>query len=184
MLWVNTGVATLTVPGNMLQASDIAGAEKVSLTIAPADRNKLTRELQLQIGDRPVIELGLKIDGKTVPWRNKDTAVTVSIPYLPTEEELADPEHITVWYIDVNGNVVEVPSGRYDPSTGTVTFSTSHFSKYAVVFVDKTFEDLGIVTWAKKQIEVLASKGVLKGVSEKNTHPRLLSPGPTTCTSW
>jgi hypothetical protein len=62
----------------MLQASDIAGAEKVSLTIAPADRNKLTRELQLQIGDRPVIELGLKIDGKTVPWRNKDTAVTVS----------------------------------------------------------------------------------------------------------
>ncbi|MGI5942128.1 MAG: S-layer homology domain-containing protein, partial [Pelotomaculaceae bacterium] len=156
----------------MLQASDIAGAEKVSLTIAPADRNKLTRELQLQIGDRPVIELGLKIDGKTVPWRNEDTAVTVSIPYLPTEEELADPEHITVWYIDVNGNVVEVPSGRYDPSTGTVTFSTSHFSKYAVVFVDKTFEDLGIVTWAKKQIEVLASKGVLKGVSEKEYAPQ------------
>lgn len=172
MLWVNTGVATLTVPGNMLQASDIAGAEKVSLTIAPADRNKLTRELQLQIGDRPVIELGLKIDGKTVPWRNEDTAVTVSIPYLPTEEELADPEHITVWYIDVNGNVVEVPSGRYDPSTGTVTFSTSHFSKYAVVFVDKTFEDLGSVTWAKKQIEVLASKGVLKGVSEKEYAPQ------------
>jgi hypothetical protein len=172
LIKINTGVATLTVPGNMLQASDIAGAEKVSLTIAPADRNKLTRELQLQIGDRPVIELGLKIDGKTVPWRNEDTAVTVSIPYLPTEEELADPEHITVWYIDVNGNVVEVPSGRYDPSTGTVTFSTSHFSKYAVVFVDKTFEDLGIVTWAKKQIEVLASKGVLKGVSEKEYAPQ------------
>ena len=169
---INTGVAALTLPGNMLQAADIAGAEKVSLTIAAAGRGKLTRELQSQIGDRPVIELGLKIDGKTTPWSDEATAVTVSIPYLPAEEELAAPEHITVWYIDGKGNVVEVPSGRYDSTTGTVTFSTGHFSNYAVVYVDKTFDDLGSVTWAKKQIEVLTSKGVLKGVSETEYAPQ------------
>jgi len=110
LIKINTGVATLTLPGNMLQAADIAGAENISLKINAADRSKLPLELQSQIGDRPVIELGLKIDGKTVPWSNEDTAVTVSIPYQPSEEELADPEHITVWYIDGKGNVVEVPS--------------------------------------------------------------------------
>lgn len=172
LIKINTGVATLTLPGNMLQAADIAGAENISLKINAADRSKLPLELQSQIGDRPVIELGLKIDGKTVPWSNEDTAVTVSIPYQPSEEELADPEHITVWYIDGKGNVVEVPSGRYDPGTGTVTFTTSHFSNYTVVYVDKTFDDLGSVTWAKKQIEVLASKGVLKGVSQTEYAPQ------------
>lgn len=38
--------------------------------------------------------------------------------------------------------------------------------------MDKTFDDLGSVTWAKKQIEVLASKGVLKGVSQTEYAPQ------------
>ena len=37
---------------------------------------------------------------------------------------------------------VLVPSGRYDTATGMVTFSTTHFSNYAVVYVTKTFDDL------------------------------------------
>lgn len=66
---------------------------------------------------------------------------------------------------------MEVPSGRYDPATGTVTFSTTHFSSFAVVYVTKTFDDLESVAWAKKPIEVLASKGILKGVAEKEYDP-------------
>lgn len=68
--------------------------------------------------------------------------------------------------------VRKVPSGRYDPKTGTVTFITTHFSDYAVVYVAKTFDDLGSVAWTKKPIEVLASKGILKGISEKEYAPQ------------
>jgi hypothetical protein len=67
--------------------------------------------------------------------------------------------------------VVEVPSGRYDPSTGMVTFTTTHFSRYAVVYETRTYDDLGNVLWAKKQVEVLASKGIVKGMSEKEYAP-------------
>ncbi len=172
LIKIKTGAASLTVPGNMLQAAGANGSEKASLTIAAAGRSKLPMDLQAQIGDRPVIELGLKTGGKTVSWRNEDTAATVSIPNLAAEEELAAPEHITVWYIDEKGKVVEVPSGRYDQNPGAVTFRTSHFGNYAVVYVDKTFDDLESVTWAKKQIGVLASKGVLKGVSETEYAPQ------------
>lgn len=171
-LKINTGIAVVTVPRNMLPVTDTTRAESVCLTIAAADKGKLALGLKSQIGNRPVIDLKLKIDGKTASWSNEDAPVTVSIPYTPTEEELADPEHITVWYIDSKGRVVEVPSGRYDPATGMVTFSTTHFSNYAVVYVTKTFDDLGSVAWAKKQIEVLASKGILKGVSEKEYVPQ------------
>ena len=53
-----------------------------------------------------------------------------------------------------------------------VAFNTTHFSTYAVAFVQKSFEDLDSVTWAQKSIEVLASKGILKGVSETEYAPQ------------
>lgn len=131
---IKTGIAAVTIPGNMLTAAaGAAGAQNISLTIATADKSKLAAEVQAQIGSRPVIELSLKIDGEQISWSNESAPVTVTIPYTPTAEELKDPEHITVWYIDGSGNVVSIPSGRYDPVTGKVTFTATHFSSYAVL---------------------------------------------------
>lgn len=164
---IKTGIAAVTLPGHMLTQKVEAGAKNVSLTIAQADVLDIEDEaIRNRIGDRPVIQINLKVDGKPYTWSNENAPVTVSIPYKPTVQELADPEHITVWYIDGEGNAVEVPSGRYDPTIAMVTFSTTHFSNYAVTYVRKTFDDLGDVAWAKKEIEVLASKGILTGVSE------------------
>lgn len=171
-LEIKTGIAAVTLPTNMLTQETAAGAENISLTIAQADISAVDEETRNRISDRPVIQLSLELDGELYAWSNESAPVTVSIPYTPTEEELADPEHITVWYIDGAGNVVEVPSGRYDHATGTVTFSTTHFSSFAVVYVTKTFDDLGSALWAKKPIEVLASKGILKGISEKEYAPQ------------
>lgn len=168
---IRTCIAAVAVPGNMLQAINAAGARAISLTIAAVDKSKLSAVIQAQIGSRPVIELNLKIDGKLASWSNESAPVTVSIPYTPSAEELKAPEHITVWYIDGSGNIVPVPSGRFDLATGRVTFTTTHFNKYAVAFVQKTFNDLGSVVWAKKQIEILASKGILRGISEKEYAP-------------
>ena len=66
---------------------------------------------------------------------------------------------------------MEVPNGRYDPVTGTVTFATTHFSRYAVVYVQKTFDDLDGVEWARQQIEVLASKGIVRGNTDSGYFP-------------
>ena len=171
-LEIKTGIAAVTLPSSMLEQEAATGAKNVSLSIAQADVSGIdNEETRNRIGDRPVIQLNLKVDGKPYAWSNENAPVTVSIPYKPTTQELADPEHITVWYIDGKGNVVEVPSGRYDPATGMVTFSTTHFSNYAVAYVTKTFNDLGSAAWAKKPIEVLASKGILKGTSETEYAP-------------
>ena len=180
---INTGIASVTLPGNMLTTADAADAQSISLTIAVGDKSKLGEAVRAQIGDRPVIQLSMQINGQQRPWSNAGAPVTVTLPYLPTAEELADPEHITVWYIDGAGNVIAVPSGRYDPQTGLVTFSTTHFSYYAVVHVQKVFYDLGGVEWAKKPIEVLASKGILRGTAENEYSPMKVLPGLTFCTS-
>jgi hypothetical protein len=168
---LKTEVADLTLPTNMLAASEVAGATKVDLTVGKADISKLDSNIKAAIGDKPVIELSIKVDGTTRSWSNPDAPVTVTIPYTPTSTELADPEHITVWYIDGNGKAFAVTSGKYDPATGKVTFKTTHFSKYAVVYVKKTFSDIGSYSWAKKAIEVMASKGVINGVTADSFAP-------------
>ncbi len=168
---VATEAGTLVVPANMLTAADSSGAEKVALSIGAADTSAIAAEVMAQIGGRPVVELKLQVNGETRAWSNPDAPVTVTIPYTPTAEELADPEHIVVWYVDGTGNVTAVPTGRYDAASGKVTFSTTHFSKYAVAYVNKTFNDIGGYSWAKKAIEVMASKGVIKGTSDTSYSP-------------
>ena len=169
---INSELGTITLPGNMLGDEGAYGIDNVGLSIGTVDKSAIDEKVRTQIGDKPVIELKLKSKEGTISWNNPDAPVTVSIPYTPTEKELSDPEHITVWYIDGEGNVIEVPTGRYNPVTGMVTFSTTHFSNYAVVYVTKTFDDLENAAWGKKSIEVLASKGVMKGVSEKEFEPQ------------
>ena len=168
---INTPAGDILVPGNMLGASDVGNARNIVLSIVAVDKSKLESSLKEKIGDRPVIDLSLNADGKSIAWSNPDAPVSVSIPYKPTAGELADPEHIVAWYVDGQGNIVSVPDGRYDAATGKVTFTTTHFSKYAVAFVKKTFNDIGNVAWAKKQIEVLASKGVISGTSTDTYTP-------------
>ena len=168
---IGSDIATVTILGNMLSTENSGTAQNVSLRIAAADKTKLDESVQAQIGDRPVIELSLKLDGQQVSWSNESAPVTVSVAYTPTAEELMDPENITVWYIDGSGNVISVPSGRYDPSTGRVTFITTHFSKYAVAFVRRTFTDLSSHSWARNPIEVLASKGIIDSTEGESFYP-------------
>lgn len=163
---------TVALPDNMLIGSAVKEDATVGIAIGSADKSKLSQEVQSILGSRPVVELSLIAGGKAVQWNNPDVRVTVSIPYTPTAEELKDPEHITVWYIDGSGEVVSVPNGKYNPTTGSVIFTTTHFSCYGVGYVNKTFVDLGSVEWAKEQIEVLASKGILNGTGNDTYSPR------------
>ncbi|MCX7709880.1 MAG: glycosyl hydrolase 53 family protein [Clostridia bacterium] len=168
---IETDVGILTAPANMLTATDIAGAQNISLSIARMDTTSLDASVKEQIGDRPVLELNVKSDGRTISWNNPEAPVTVSVPYTPTAEELKDPDHIVIWYIDGSGKANAVPNARYDAASGRVVFTTTHFSKYAVAYVKKTFGDLNHADWAREEIEVLASKGVTSGTSQTTFSP-------------
>jgi len=166
VLSFSTDVGSITIPADMLGGMTGMEGKQAGITIAQGDKNGLPAEVQAAIGDRPFIQLILTIDGKETEWNNPNAPVTVSIPYTPTAAELADPEHIVIWYIDGSGNVISVPNGRYDADTGTVSFFTTHFSYYAVTYVQKSFSDLGSVEWARKAIETMASKGITNGTGD------------------
>lgn len=167
---INTSFASIVIPSNMFKENELTASE-VGLRIARADIGKLNESVQKKIGAHPVIELSILAGDNVIAFNNQKAPVTVSIPYSPTAEERKDPEHIVVWYIDGKGDIHSVPNGKYNPAAGQVTFKTTHFSTYAISFVQKTFDDIASVDWAKKQIEVLASKGIINGIADSQFSP-------------
>ncbi|MDD9267261.1 S-layer homology domain-containing protein [Paenibacillus sp. GCM10023248] len=170
-LTIVTEFGSVTVPGRMLSNIPLDSAEEIGFAVALADTSQLPGDIQRQIGSRPVIAFNVTVDGKDVTLDNRNAVVQGAIPYEPTAEERQDLEHITVWYIDPAGHAQAVPSGRYDAETGMVRFTASHFSSYAVVYAKKSFADLDAAPWAKKLIEVMASKGIIAGVSDTSFQP-------------
>ncbi|NOU96797.1 cellulosome anchor protein [Paenibacillus sp. LMG 31456] len=170
-LTIVTDVGTLAIQPNMLNNIDLSTAKEITLKIGLKDKNDLPDAVKSKIGNRPVLDLTITVDGKVIPFNNPNTSVTVSVPYQPTAEELQNPEHIVVWYIDQQGAIQAVPTGKYDAASGMVTFKTNHFSSYAIVYDVKSFQDISSVVWAKKSIEVMASKGIISGVSDTAFNP-------------
>lgn len=166
---IRTTDATLVVPMNMLAGEKEKG--NIELSIGMADKTDITEGIRKMIGERPVIDLNLSVGGNTVNWNNPKAPVIVSLKYNPDNKELKKHEHISVWYIDGNGKVNTIPNGRYNPDTGMVTFTAKHFSKYAIAFVEKNFNDLAGYSWAKNCIEVMASKGIISGTTATSFNP-------------
>jgi len=124
---VVTGAGTIVLDSEAV--SSISGDGDVSIHISVVDVHDLNEAQKEMVGDSLVVEISvMSTDG--VPVQIKGTA-TVTIPY--EVEEGRDPTLIKVWYIDSEGNIEEYPC-TYDPVSKTVTFVTTHFSYYAVVY--------------------------------------------------
>lgn len=169
-LTLSTAKGKITISNNMLR--DVAGVngKEAGITIGQGNKADLPAEVKAAMGDKPLLQLTLTMDGRHVEWNNPDSPVIVSIPYKPTQEESENSGNIVVWYIDGSGKVVTVPNGRYDADTGMVTFNTTHFSNYAVAYVQKSFDDLASFKWAEKSVGVLAAKDILM-VAGKSFRP-------------
>lgn len=156
-LTLNTGAGSVTIPSNMLTGVEGAAGQKAQIAIGTGDKENLPVDVRNQIGDRPLVQLTLSVDGRQASWNNPQAPVSVSIPYTPSPAELANPDSIVVWYIDGSGNVDCVPNGRYDPETGIVTFTTTHFSYYAVAYNKVSFKDVAPGAWYSKAVGFIAA---------------------------
>ncbi len=171
-LTVETEKGYITVPSNMLTGVTEVGGNRAQITISEGDRPALTDEVKNFLGDRPLLRLTLSIDGKRTFWNNPGAPVTVSIPYTPTAEELENSVNIVVWYIDGRGDTISIPNGRYHPETGMVTFSTTHFSDYAVVYNPVSFGDVAADAWYNKAVSFISARSITGGTGGGKYSPK------------
>jgi hypothetical protein len=156
---ISSSIGILVLPSNMLSYLDLGEGDTVQLVIAEAET--------ADDSERKAVEIHVKVNDEIIDWNNAAAAVTVEIAYVPTTIERLLHEFLAVVFIDDEGNQIPIYNGRYDPETGRVVFTTSHFSRYAVVFAPKTFSDIASYPWAQHEIEVLATKGIINGTSEE-----------------
>jgi len=123
------------------------------------------------IGDRPLIELILTLDGAAAAWNNPAAPVAVSIPYTPAAAELADPESIVIWYLDGSGKPACIPNGHYKAATGTVTFTAVRFGLYAAGYNPVRFGDVAENAQYSKAVSFIAARGVTAGTDGGNYRP-------------
>ncbi|OXM86924.1 S-layer homology domain-containing protein [Paenibacillus rigui] len=166
-----TDVGKVVLPSNMLNNAGLSPEQNFTIRIAKHNLpNNADSSVQALVGERPVIDFTLTVSGKEVKFNNPKASVKVSVPY-PLMPDDQDPEHIVVLYIDDMGNMKAVPIGRYVSKNSSVEFSTTHFSGYAVAYVDKKFVDTASFGWAEKAISVLGSKGIINGTTDSNFAP-------------
>lgn len=122
-LAIQTALSNITVPDNMFEKKDIAGASNVEINMTVADASILKKEQKVKVGNKTLLKLTALVDGQRLEWKNNQAPVLVSIHYQPTPEELKKPEHITIYYIDGVGKTVKETSGKYDAVTGKLTFA-------------------------------------------------------------
>lgn len=168
---LETDAATIDIPGNMLTARAVGNAQNITICISQVETGQLGSEMRKFVGTRPVIDLTAKVNNQVITWNNPDAPVTVYIPYTPTREEMLKKDNITVWHLDDKGNATAVPSARYDSNAKGVIFNTTHFSKYAIVFVNKNFSDIKKASWMQIPVEIMAAKGIIEGTSEAEFSP-------------
>ena len=173
-LTLSTDAGTISIPDNMLSGTSGAEDKKVGISIGYGDKNTLSDKEKEAVGERPLIKLQLTLDGTQTSWNNPDAPVTVSIPYTPSDEELENPDSIIVWYLDGAGNLVCITNGKYDPVTGKVTFTTTHFSLYAVGYNRITFIDVEQSAWYGKAVGFIAAREITKGTGAGKFSPEAL----------
>ncbi|MCT4634287.1 MAG: S-layer homology domain-containing protein [Firmicutes bacterium] len=141
--------------------------KQVELIMESAKKEQLglSKEEKAEIGDMPIYNISLKINGEQIDWEGEeDIAITIN---LDEKENKEDHKFVAVYY-DRKGNIQILKSSYY--KDGKLNFTTKHLSDYGVMYVEPTFKDIEN-HWAKEAIEALAVRGIIKGVSKDEFRP-------------
>jgi uncharacterized repeat protein (TIGR02543 family) len=173
---VSGGVGALTISGptgsvsfgaDALKTISGAASGDVTVTVAKTDSSALSDAAKQAVGSHPVFTFSVTSGGKTISQFGG--TVTVSVPYTPAADE--DTNAIVIYYIGANGELETVTNGHYDAATGTVVFTTTHFSIYAVGYNMASFTDVSDAAWYADAVTFLSARGVTSGTTVTTFSP-------------
>lgn len=107
----------------------------------------------------------------------KPVTIIIRLPLFPD----VSLDKLTPAFYDEKEQTWQILPGVIDAEDGVAVFTTTHFTKFAVVEKEAgieekeeaaySFNDLDDALWAKEAITALATRGVIKGVGENRFEP-------------
>ncbi|CAH1192761.1 hypothetical protein PAECIP111891_00436 [Paenibacillus allorhizoplanae] len=167
-LRVETGLATVSINPNVLDARTLSDTSNLQLSIAKVDPANLSQDIREEVGSSVVYDFNLSLDGSKITKFNKKS-VLVEVPYTLAPNE--KPNQVVIYYITEDGKLEIVRNGKYNIETGKVQFQPTHFSKYTANHVQVSFSDMNEYSWANEGVLGLAAREVVSGRSEGNFIP-------------
>lgn len=162
----NIGSVTFDIAA-ITSIANQASSENITINIAVIDKSLLPSDIKNKVGERPVYDFSVLVDGTPISEFGSGR-VRVSIPYTLSPDE--DPASVVVYYIDNLGNLIHV-RGAYNAQSGTVSFTTSHFSKYMVGYNSVFFNDVKPDMWFYKPVSFIAARNITGGTGNGNYSP-------------
>lgn len=158
-LTISSTIAAITFDEKALDtiAGEAAGA--VRITSAIADTASLSEETRQIVGDHPVYNFSVTSGDKTISQFGGN--VTVAVPYTPKAGE--DLNAIVIYYINAEGKPEVVSNCVYDPVTGKISFTTNHFSIYAVGYNKTIFTDVAVNAPYSSAVTFISARGITTG---------------------
>lgn len=165
-LMITTPIASITFNGAALDEISGKASGDIKITAALADTSTLTDAEKAAVGSHPVYDFAVTSGGATISDFGGGSAA-ISVPYTLAAGE--DPNRIVIYYLSDSGALIPVTNCSYDAETGMVTFNTSHFSKYAVVYNNVAFTDVS--GWYADGVNFLAARGIMTGAGGNTFSP-------------
>ncbi len=168
-LAVSSPVATVSFDAAALGTIASTASGDVMITSARiTDSSSLSPAAQEKMQEgRPVYSFSVTSGNETISQFGG--TVTVSIPYTLGQGE--DPTAVVIYYIDASGSLQTVSDCRYDQSTGTVRFGTTHFSEYLVGYNKVSFSDVAQDAWYYNAVSFLAAREITGGTGDGKFSP-------------
>ncbi len=169
---------SLTVQGEDIEAEfdnkalkaidETVDGQDVQIIIEEASEDDLNAAQIAKVGDRPVFNLKVLVNGELVTTFG-DGSVSVSFKYDLREGE--DPEKLVIYYIDDSGNIIEKIATSYDENTGIVTFKLNHFSIYMLAYEAMSFADVTEDDWYYDAVLYAFENEIMTGTSDVEFAP-------------
>jgi hypothetical protein len=174
VLTIESDVSTITLDAATLTAIAETAKDGDTIKIAAESVDSaeaLNDRQQARAGGNPVVELHISVGGAAIT--NLGGTVTVSLPYMP-ESDVAPDDYdlLTVYYLDDDGNITEMKGAKYDAATGSITFATTHFSKFFVTEWISPFGDITKGDWYYRAARYAYSNDLITGTTDTTFAPQ------------
>jgi uncharacterized repeat protein (TIGR02543 family) len=166
-LTVSSPIGSITFDTDSLNSISKESTDDLRITVAKIDSSTLSDEARQIVGDRAMYELSVISGAKKI--HNFNGNVRVSVPYSLKEGE--DANSIVIYYLNSEGKPEIVTNSIFDASTGMVTFTTDHFSTYAVGYNKVKFADVTETAWYFEAVNFISARNITSGTDYKKFNP-------------
>lgn len=158
-LTISSSIGSINFDSDAIDTITKESKDEVRITIAKVDSLTLSDEAKQIVGDRDVYNLSVVSGTNNIRQFKGD--VTISVPYTLREGE--DAESIVIYYINSDGKLETVTNSVYDASSGMITFTTNHFSMYAIGHNKVKFADVSESAWYYKAVNFISARNITSG---------------------